>query len=921
MIDFRDFSRAAEYAVETAKDQGHGDDDAVGHIIEVANRSPEVCVVLDEYGNMSAWGIENIGGKERETSDIFNIAHVSNLDPSLFSAQTPGDVYFQVLSYCTRKDGSLIILVHKLDGSIDCFDSNIARLFDPQQRTGRLKARTVLTGHSSAIKKIVRNNSGRAVVSRTNGNETIVWRHEASNGATSLAKQSSIHVSQHIHRISVIRRGNFVVLLHHATVSLWDCRRPQSKLLGSCTYDVRGKPLCILLLPEIGRDRSVAHIATITSEMKGVVWELLLPTQDVSDGDAAEQKFIKEFCTLNLGDADDLAYVLPVDPAGSPPVRSGFLDTFARDVAISYTHSGLVRSWTAKVDIERRKVDFLLTCSVDTGIIEPALASGSSIRKAALVNAHRSELTIWDVKGAQLEFAQSFEPQESIQDLDWTSTPDDQSILAVGFRHRVILLSQLRYDYVNRGPAWTTIREINIRDLTPHPIGDSTWLGSGSLLIGAGNQLFVFDKSVTVPVPTAAALQLPVRKKGLWDLFEIVTRLNGPLPVFHPQFLSQCILAGKTTMVQHILLKLYKALKYHVEGEAIDDLLGIDIEAFYEPGSEAFASQASKKDLRLSAFADFAEEDPETFTESIAASLNEKLTTVDIAQLSNASQIHLADIVECVAMVEKQRRSMDGNAARFMLFHRQHALHKGRANELSLSWREINWAYHSGSQDILINVVSRQFHGRTIWENARESGMFMWITDATALREQFEIVARNEYTKTEEKNPIDCSLFYFALKKKAVLQGLWRMAGWNREQAATQKLLQNNFQDQKWRTVALKNAYALLGKHRFGMRSRGIVVSFTNFVTEYAAAFFLLADSLRDAVNVCLNQLKDVQLAIAITRIYEGDKGPVLRELLKDRILPLAAQEGNRWLASWAFWMLHRRDMAVRSLIVSPSTN
>lgn len=42
------------------------------------------------------------------------------------------------------------------------------------------------------------------------------------------------------------------------------------------------------------------------------------------------------------------------------------------------------------------------------------------------------------------------------------------------------------------------------------------------------------------------------------------------------------------------------------------------------------------------------------------------------------------------------------------------------------------------------------------------------------------------------------------------------MAGWNREQTATIKLLQNNFQDKKWKTVALKNAYALLGKHRYG---------------------------------------------------------------------------------------------------------
>lgn len=42
------------------------------------------------------------------------------------------------------------------------------------------------------------------------------------------------------------------------------------------------------------------------------------------------------------------------------------------------------------------------------------------------------------------------------------------------------------------------------------------------------------------------------------------------------------------------------------------------------------------------------------------------------------------------------------------------------------------------------------------------------------------------------------------------------MAGWNREQTATLRLLQNNFQEKSWKTVALKNAYALLGKHRHG---------------------------------------------------------------------------------------------------------
>jgi hypothetical protein len=82
---------------------------------------------------------------------------------------------------------------------------------------------------------------------------------------------------------------------------------------------------------------------------------------------------------------------------------------------------------------------------------------------------------------------------------------------------------------------------------------------------------------------------------------------------------------------------------------------------------------------------------------------------------------------------------------------------------------------------------------------------------------QFEVIARNEYAKNDPKNPIDCSLFYLALKKKTVLQGLWRMATWNREQGATQRFLANNFDDPKWRTAALKNAYALMSKRRFGM--------------------------------------------------------------------------------------------------------
>ena len=89
-------------------------------------------------------------------------------------------------------------------------------------------------------------------------------------------------------------------------------------------------------------------------------------------------------------------------------------------------------------------------------------------------------------------------------------------------------------------------------------------------------------------------------------------------------------------------------------------------------------------------------------------------------------------------------------------------------------------------------------------------------------------------------------------------------------------------------------------------------------VIAYAAAFFLLGGSLKDAVNVCLRNLQDFQLAIALARVVEGgDDGPILKSILESTVIPTAFREGNRWLASWAFWMLHRRDLAVRVLIVS----
>lgn len=68
------------------------------------------------------------------------------------------------------------------------------------------------------------------------------------------------------------------------------------------------------------------------------------------------------------------------------------------------------------------------------------------------------------------------------------------------------------------------------------------------------------------------------------------------------------------------------------------------------------------------------------------------------------------------------------------------------------------------------------------------------------------------------------------MKKKSLVWGLFRS---KRDERMTQ-FFSNNFTEDRWRKAALKNAFALLGKQRF----------------EHAAAFFLLAGALRDAIEV-----------------------------------------------------------------------
>lgn len=100
---------------------------------------------------------------------------------------------------------------------------------------------------------------------------------------------------------------------------------------------------------------------------------------------------------------------------------------------------------------------------------------------------------------------------------------------------------------------------------------------------------------------------------------------------------------------------------------------------------------------------------------------------------------------------------MDENAIRYLLFFRQHMIrkHQTPSSRPAISYRETVWAYHSDSQDILVDLVSRQFQGRMLWEQARECGMFLWMTDLSALvRKQDVTLYRRRRADMNPESPV-----------------------------------------------------------------------------------------------------------------------------------------------------------------------
>ncbi|EDW66250.2 dmX-like protein 2 [Drosophila virilis] len=217
----------------------------------------------------------------------------------------------------------------------------------------------------------------------------------------------------------------------------------------------------------------------------------------------------------------------------------------------------------------------------------------------------------------------------------------------------------------------------------------------------------------------------------------------------------------------------------------------------------------------------------------------------------------------------------------------------------------IVWAYHSESEEELLHLIPSYTKGDLRWATLRDLGVGYWLKNINTLRRCVEKLAKCAYQLKQD--PLDAAIYYLAMKKKSLVWGLFRS---KRDEKMT-TFFGNNFAEDRWRKAALKNAFVLLGKQRF----------------EHAVAFFLLANSLNDAIEVCMNKLEDFQLALIIARLYEGDaEGCYYHRLLNEHVLGTDVETGrcdltrahpDPFLRSMTYWNLKKYQESLNTLLLN----
>jgi len=243
---------------------------------------------------------------------------------------------------------------------------------------------------------------------------------------------------------------------------------------------------------------------------------------------------------------------------------------------------------------------------------------------------------------------------------------------------------------------------------------------------------------------------------------------------------------------------------------------------------------------------------------SVSFSASEAETAADLlsrhADYLGLSSQEAIEVLGCLDALRDSdvgiEATVDQAGRRLHTLHRVRELTYGRQRgtdntDVDVTGEELLWAAQCETGDAVIDAILHASSSVQIaWRDLRMLGIPIWLRNETTLKAILDKAARTSFAKT--KDPESCALLFVCLGRTSVLAGLYKA---KRDQKLFE-FLSRDFNEKRHQEAALKNAYALLSKHRY----------------ELSATFFALAGQYKDAAKICLKHLNDVSLSIAILR-------------------------------------------------------
>ncbi|XP_043715744.1 uncharacterized protein LOC122664110 [Telopea speciosissima] len=419
-------------------------------------------------------------------------------------------------------------------------------------------------------------------------------------------------------------------------------------------------------------------------------------------------------------------------------------------------------------------------------------------------------------------------------------------------------------------------------------------------------------------------------KIGWWNMLEVAEKLGGSLPIYNPEALLFNMYAGKWKRAYIAIQHLVKYLKSDNASVTCQNgsliIPQIHLSKYFE---ELFSTSLGDKGLQwggdASMFSSSAQFETSStqfggynstvngtnnmFTFSSAKSeVNSFIETLektnDFVAMSNSERMQMLALIDLLGEVSgscsSAYDSLDEPGRRFWValrFQQFYFLRRsGRsacAEDLVVDSELMGWAFHSDCRE---NLFRSFLSNEPSWKEMRNLGVGFWFTNSAELRTRMEKLARLQYLK--KKDPKDCTLLYIALNRLQVLTGLFKISRDEKDKPMV-AFLSRNFQEEKNKAAALKNAYVLLGKHQL----------------DLAIAFFLLGGEPSSAVTICAKTLGDEQLALVLCRLLEGYGGPLECHLVSKVLLPAAIEKQDYWLSSLLEWTLGNYPQSFLSLL------